>query len=105
CRTDWLLTVPVDGPQPPRDLAARLFAAVGASGVAVAHDGARTQPLFALYARGHAASAAAALVADAPVWRWQNELGATEVDFSDCAHAFANLNERGEFERWEREHG
>ena len=104
CATDWLLTVPVDCPRPPPHLAARQRAGAGAC-AAVANDGTRTQPLFALYRRELAASAASALATDAPVWRWQQEIGAREVAFADCAAAFANLNERPEFERWEREHG
>src|SRR6185312_7783365 len=78
CATQWLLTVPVDCPRPPPNLAARLHAAAiaSASTLAVAHDGERAQPLFALYARGLAESARAALQADAAVWRWQQDCAA-----------------------------
>ncbi|HEY0180368.1 MAG TPA: molybdenum cofactor guanylyltransferase MobA [Dokdonella sp.] len=99
CATPWLLTVPVDCPDPPRDLAARLRAhadALGAHAV-VAHDGERRQPLFALYRRGLAASAAAAVEAELGVRHWQDALGAVELDFSDRRRQFENLNTAEEF--------
>jgi molybdenum cofactor guanylyltransferase len=104
CRGDWLLTLPVDGPRPPRDLALRLWLAAtrAATRCAVAHDGTRRQPLFALYRRELAASAATALGNDWPVWRWQDASGAVEADFSDVPEAFANLNTVDDFLRWER---
>jgi molybdenum cofactor guanylyltransferase len=106
CVTPWLLTVPVDGPDLPPNLLQRLHAAVARTGApaAVAHDGTRRQPLFALYRSELAAGAAAALHADLPVWRWQDEIGAVEADFSDLPHAFANLNTLDEFHRWEQRH-
>jgi len=105
CRTAWLLTVPVDCPTPPRDLAARLAASANDASVAVAHDGVRTQPLFALYRRGLADAARSALQSDSPVWRWQQQAGAAVGDFADCAAAFGNLNTAEDFLRWESEHG
>lgn len=100
CRTPWLLTVPVDCPLPPPDLAARLLAqpASGAAGTAwVAHDGERRQPLFALYARGLAESAAAAAAGEAGVHAWQDAAGAIEVDFADRRVHFENLNTMPDF--------
>jgi len=104
CATPWLLTLPVDCPRPPRDLAPRLARAVGDAALAVAHDGAQLQPLFALYSRRLAPDAAAALRADRAVWRWQQELGAVAVDFSDRPGAFDNLNTAPDFARWEKDH-
>jgi len=103
---DWLLTVPVDAPSPPRDLAGRLHAAVTAerADAAVAHDGVRRQPLFALYRSGLAQAAAQALEDDLPVYRWQDGIGTLEVDFSDQAQCFANLNTLEEFREWETRH-
>ncbi len=106
CRSDWLLTAPVDCPVPPCDLARRLWAAARAAGarLAVAHDGTRPQPLFALYARDLAGAAAEALASDLPVWRWQETLGAAVADFVDVPAAFANLNTAADFRRWEQDH-
>ena len=107
CSTEWLLTVPVDCPRPPSSLALRLHAAALSppAMLAVAHDGERTQPLFALYARALAGSALSALQADAAVWRWQQDCAAARADFADFAAAFENLNTPEELRRWEREHG
>ncbi len=100
CRTDWLLSVPVDCPLPPPDLAARLLAgaAAGAPGaIRVAHDGERRQPLFALYARALAASAAVAAAEETGVYAWQDAVGAVEVDFADRRVHFENLNTPSDF--------
>ena len=108
CTTPWLLTVPVDCPDPPAELASRLLAEVIAAGtsLAVAHDGDRAQPLFAIYRPAMAESCSDALVRNMPVWRWQRDCGATVVDFSDRAARFVNLNTPEEFRAWEhRQHG
>ena len=108
CATSWLLTAPVDCPQPPADLAHRLYGAarVAQASVAVAHDGLRRQPLFAIYRRELSADAGLALSNDLPVWRWQDSAGAIEVNFSDVAQAFLNLNVDDDFRNWEeRQHG
>jgi molybdenum cofactor guanylyltransferase len=106
CTTPWLLTVPVDCPSPPADLARRLHAGTLSAGtaLAVARDGARTQPLFALYSRSLADSARAALGGDVAVWRWQRECEAATVDFPGRAEEFANLNTAEEFRDWEKLH-
>jgi molybdopterin-guanine dinucleotide biosynthesis protein A len=104
CKTRWLLTVPVDTPKPPGDLIARLLTGTNAAQAAVADDGARRQPLFALYDSELAASARNALEHDLAVWRWQEEIGATVVDFSDMLESFNNLNTLGDFRRWESDH-
>jgi molybdopterin-guanine dinucleotide biosynthesis protein A len=94
-----VLTLPVDCPFPPADLAARLEAAMHAGGAAavVAHDGQRRQPLFALYRRELAASAAEAAAAGQGVHAWQDAIGAAEVDFSDRHRQFHNLNTPEDF--------
>ena len=94
CATHWLLTVPVDCPDPPPDLVARLHEArvAARNAVAVAHDGERRQPLFALYDRELAAEAACAAQGGLGVAAWQDRLGATAVDFTDRRAHFANLN-------------
>jgi molybdenum cofactor guanylyltransferase len=100
CSTDWLLTVPVDCPRPPADLAARLRAYAEPAPARVV----RAEPLFALYRRELAAEAAAALARDEPVWRWQQQIGAIEVDFSDAHEDFVNLNTPEDFQRWQANH-
>lgn len=99
CETPWLLTVPVDCPQPPVDLVARLLPAALAAAVpaAVAHDGTTRQPLFAVYRRELAESAARAAEAGQGVWAWQDAIGAHELDFSDCQQQFHNLNTPDDF--------
>jgi molybdenum cofactor guanylyltransferase len=108
CKSEWLLTVPVDCPRPPRDLAVRLLDAALAENrdVAAAFDGTRVQPLFALYRRSLAACAEDALKRDMPVIRWQQVLHRTLADFSTRAQDFGNLNTPEEFRRWEQDgHG
>jgi len=104
CKTDWLLTTPVDCPRLPADIASRLHAHVGDERACVAR-GERAEPLFALYRRELAAEAAAALARNEPVWRWQQQIGAVEVDFADANEAFVNLNTAEDFRRWEAGHG
>jgi molybdenum cofactor guanylyltransferase len=101
CRTSWLLTLPVDCPDPPSDLARRLRSSAGDAPAAVV-CAQRREPLFALYRSDLAASATAALARNEPVWRWQEQIGATGVDFTDAREAFANLNTPADFQHWER---
>jgi molybdenum cofactor guanylyltransferase len=103
CRSRWLLTSPVDSPRPPSDLSRRLHAAAVSGRAAVAHTGTRREPLFAMYAANLSESAAEALQRDLPVWRWQDEIGIVEVDFSAQAADFLNLNTADDFSRWEED--
>jgi molybdenum cofactor guanylyltransferase len=104
CKTRWLLTVPVDTPRPPDNLVTRLLNGIGATQAAVADDGTRRQPLFALYDCALAVSAQNALEHDLAVWRWQDDIGAAVVDFSDTIESFNNLNTLEDFRRWEADH-
>lgn len=99
CTTPWLLTLPVDCPDPPRDLAARLlaFATNAACEAVVAHDGARRQPLFALYRRELAESATAAATRGLGPSGWQDAIAARELDFADRRAQFRNLNTSEDF--------
>lgn len=95
CDREWLLCAPVDVPGLPADLGDRLHGAAVAHGaeLAVAHDGRRRQVLCLLARPVLALSARAALArGDAAVHSWQDACGVVEVDFSDQADAFANLN-------------
>lgn len=110
CR--WLLTTPVDCPDLPADLFARLRIAMHAAPEAVctyARDEHRLQPLFALYSlqnRGTLLeSARRAVGLHASALRWHLELRAREVDFRDRTAAFHNLNVPKDFLEYERTHG
>lgn len=106
CVTPWLLTVPVDSPRPPADLAQQLFAAAVAASAdaAIVLEGVRAQPMFALYRNRLAESAATALAQDQPVWRWQQRIRAAEAFFDHEANLFANLNTADQFNAWETAH-
>ena len=99
CQTPWLLTLPVDCPRPPLDLAARLLRAAveGDERCVVAHDGSRRQPLFAIYRTALAAASTTGVVAGQGVWSWQDAIGVRELDFSDRRRQFENLNTPEEF--------
>ncbi|MGH8174541.1 MAG: NTP transferase domain-containing protein, partial [Rhodanobacteraceae bacterium] len=99
CTTPLLLTVPVDCPDVAADLRHRLIDVMHTTGAraVVAHDGERRQPLFALYRRELAASAAKAVEAGQGVWQWQDSIGAQEVDFSNARRQFHNLNTPDDF--------
>ncbi|HEY3521532.1 MAG TPA: molybdenum cofactor guanylyltransferase MobA [Rhodanobacteraceae bacterium] len=106
---EWLLTVPVDCPHPPEGLRERLQSTLAKSeqpGCAFVHDGDGAQPLFALYRLSQGAtllgSARAALRSHASVLRWQVEIAARAVDFSDQRAAFHNLNTPQDFSDYER---
>ena len=93
--TPYLLTVACDAPLLPTDLGRRLHAALKASPapMAVAHDGRRLQPLFALMDRAVLPGLLAYLAAGGrKVEDWVRQQGPRIVDFSDQAAAFVNLN-------------
>lgn len=94
CESPWLFTVPVDCVAPPPGLLDRLWQDATRCGdnALVAHDGARRQPLFALYRSQLAESAALSLQRDAGVSRWQDAIHAREVDVSGLAGTWTNLN-------------
>lgn len=95
--TAWLLTLPVDSPQPGKDLLARLHAGLGDAALAVAHDGRRRQPLFALYCCARLLLPDTGAEPALPVWAWQDRHALREVDFSDSADRFVNLNTAEDF--------
>lgn len=93
----WLLTVPVDCPCPSLDLWRRLHLAIGESDCAVAHDGTRRQPLFALYRLGLTLAASNAARAGLGPQAWQDRIDTVEVDFTDQRENFVNLNSAADF--------
>lgn len=96
-----LLTVPCDSPAPPPDLAKRLMAAMRENDaeLAVAHDGDRMQPVYALLPvvlldslHGFLASG------DRKIDLWYARHRVATADFSDRREAFLNLNRPDDLE-------
>lgn len=93
--TEWIVTVPCDGPYPAPDLVERLVAAlcVAEAELAVATDGVRIQPVYALLPVSLAASLADALSAgERRVDRWYARHRVAHADFSDRPDGFLNIN-------------
>ncbi len=95
CPTDWLVVVPCDAPLLPADLVRRLAQARNDANadIAVAHDGARLQPVHVLLGRHLLPSLEGYLDAgERKIALWYRQHHVVEVNFGDCAEAFANLN-------------
>lgn len=94
-RTDYLLTLPCDGPFVVPDLARRLAEGLSAvrAEIAVAHDGVRLQPVYALLHRGVLPDLRAALAeGERKIDRWYQRNRWVRVDFSDVPGQFDNIN-------------
>ncbi|MBV1881396.1 MAG: molybdenum cofactor guanylyltransferase [Pseudomonadales bacterium] len=103
CQTPYLAVVPVDSVSIPTDLVMRLSSVINSRerGCSYAHDGERTQPLFALIftqlredlddflSRGERRTHA-----------WMRQHDAISVDFSDEQSAFTNINDLETLNRW-----
>lgn len=108
----WLLTAPVDCPEPPRNLALRLRAVLAKrtdSVCAFVRYAGNAQPLFALYRIGDdleawLRSAQSALDTHGSPMRWHAALDAVAVDFDADGAAFHNLNAPKDFADYERTH-
>ncbi len=97
--TAYLLTTPCDTPWLPLDLRQRLSSALLEAGtdVAVAHDGERLQPLFALLHRRVGNDLRASLEGGhRSVAAWLERQSVTVVSYTGQASAFANINRLGE---------
>jgi len=93
--TPWLVSAPCDSPLPPADLVVRLHAGLVATGarLAVAHDGDRLQPVFALLDVTLRDDLQAFLASgERKIDRWYAKHACAEVDFSDVPEAFRNVN-------------
>lgn len=104
--TPYLLTLPCDGPRVPGDLARRLMEALESqhAELAVAHDGIRLQPVYALlHSNLHASLSAFLEGAERRIDRWYLQHTTALADFSDRPHAFRNVNTPEERTRMERE--
>jgi molybdenum cofactor guanylyltransferase len=105
-RTDWILTVPCDGPLLPTDLAGRLIDAMtsGQTELAAATSGGRIQPVYALLPTGLADELKKEIASGSQkVEQWMLGRGAALADFSDQPKAFANINSMEDAERLARE--
>ncbi len=97
--TPWLVTVPVDARAPAPDLVERLWqgAIARKARIAVANDGEREQPLFAIYAQSVSREVGQCFASgERQVRAMQRQLGAVSVDFRDRAASFSNLNALGD---------
>ena len=93
--TEFLLTLPCDGPVVVPDLARRLAGGLTAAGadVAVAHDGKRLQPVYALMHRDLVSDLRLALEqGERKIDRWYPRNHWVTVDFSDVPQQFQNIN-------------
>lgn len=92
---EYVLTVSCDSPLLPLDLAKRLYNGMAASlmDIAVASSGGETHPVFCLMKKTVLPSLQDYLASGGrKVSAWQKSQKYIEVDFSDCAEAFTNLN-------------
>jgi molybdopterin-guanine dinucleotide biosynthesis protein A len=93
--TRYLVTVPCDSPALPQDLVDRLMSAraEGDAELAVAHDGTRMQPVFALLERSLQPSLDRYLDAGGRrIDQWYVQHRLALADFSDQPNAFINVN-------------
>ncbi|MES9840014.1 MAG: molybdenum cofactor guanylyltransferase MobA [Candidatus Thiodiazotropha endolucinida] len=93
--TEDMLTLPCDGPLVPPDLVARLYEARQSAGadIAVAHDGDRLQPVYALIPKRLADSLQRYLDrGDRKIDLWYEEHRVAHADFSDIPRTFINVN-------------
>ena len=93
--TPYIMTAPCDSPLLPADLATRLLSALRdqQADLAVAHDGVRLQPVFALLPVALRPSLEQALAdQERKIDRWYARHNVAIADFSDCGQAFRNVN-------------
>lgn len=100
-QTTYLLTLPCDGPVIVPDLARRLADGLSAAvaDIAVAHDGERLQPVYALIHRRVLPGLRRALAeGERKIDRWYPRHNWVTVDFSDCPEQFSNINTPEDYE-------
>ncbi|MCW8943153.1 MAG: molybdenum cofactor guanylyltransferase [Sedimenticola sp.] len=101
--SDFIITIPCDGPCLPDDLIQRLSSAqqTAKADIAVAHDGNRMQPVYALISTKLEASLNNFLEAgERKIDKWYAQHNTVTVDFSDSPETFLNINtpeERDQF--------
>jgi molybdenum cofactor guanylyltransferase len=92
---DYVLTVPCDSPLLSLDLVERLLIGITETraDIAVASSDENAHPVFCLMKKSVLPSLIAFLeTGERKVSAWQKSLNYTEVDFSDAANGFINLN-------------
>ena len=95
CNTDYIVTLPCDGPYVPENLVERLCNALieNNADLAVAHDGQRMQPVYALIPRSLLGSLQAFLdTGDRKIDLWYARHSTAQADFSDITETFFNIN-------------
>lgn len=100
--TPYIITLPCDGPFVPADLVSRLARALirDNADMAVAHDGVRMQPVYALLPVYLLNSLKAFLASgERKIDRWYALHHYTLADFSDHPGAFLNVNTPEDLER------
>ncbi len=93
--TPYIVTVPCDGPLLAPDLVTRLIRAINreAADIAVAHDGKRLQPVYALLPRRLLPGLEDFLASgDRKIDRWYAQHHIALADFSDTPQVFTNIN-------------
>lgn len=102
----YLLTLPCDGPNLDDDLVGRLALAMQTvHEVAVAHDGVRPQPTYALLKTDLADALEAALAAGTRgLIEWYSTRRLVTVDFADRPRLFVNLNRPEDYEALSANH-
>jgi len=94
-KTDYVLTVPCDGPLLPHDLVSRMVKNMHEENtdIAVAHDGERLQSVYALIKRDLLPSLQACIQSGhRRVDAWYATQQTTLADFSDTPESFFNVN-------------
>ena len=103
--TPLLLTAPCDSPLVAEELGPRLHAALARNGaeIAVAHDGERMQPVFALLTRGLLPDLLTFLrTGERKIDTWYATRHVVTADFSDILDTFLNVNTLQERDRLEQ---
>lgn len=103
--TPLLLTAPCDSPLVAEELGPRLHAALARDGaeIAVAHDGERMQPVFALLTRGLLPDLLTFLrTGERKIDTWYATRHVVTADFSDILDTFLNVNTLQERDRLEQ---
>ena len=94
-KTPYIVTTPCDSPFVPSDLVKRLYGGIEkqAAEIAVAHNGERLQPVFALLDQNLRSSIIAYLKrGERKIDRWYEEHRLAIIDFSDQPNTFVNVN-------------